>query len=1769
LLVALLFAGSAACQKDPVCGDGVAAGGEECDDGNNTDDDLCTNACVVARCGDGKLQQGEECDDGNDLDWDGCDRSCRLPRCGDGVLQGEEACDDGNQDDTDSCTAACQVARCGDGLVRAGREPCDDGNTVDDDGCRNDCSLPTCGDGVVQAGEECDDGNRSDQDGCLTTCILARCGDGVVQGGEACDDGNADDGDGCLSTCALARCGDGQVKRGVEPCDDGNDVDEDGCTTACRLSSCGDGWVQPGEECDDGNMDDSDGCRNSCLLPRCGDGVVQEGEECDDGNGGDHDACLRGCVRARCGDGVVRVGMEPCDDGNTVDQDGCRNTCALPTCGDGVLQTGEQCDDGNQDDRDGCRVNCLLPRCGDGVVQTGEECDDANADDHDNCLSTCVLARCGDGVVWTAAERCDDGNTVNDDGCSNGCALPGCGDGVLQEGEACDDGNKDDGDGCLFTCLLATCGDGHTLRGVESCDDGNQDDSDGCQPDCTVSRCGDGALEVGRELCDDGNTTDGDACSASCRLPFCGNGIQEAGEDCDDGNQDDRDGCLSTCVAARCGDGHAWEGVEECDDGNQDDADDCLRGCVMAECGDGFLNLLREQCDDGNTGEGDGCSAACQLPFCGNGIREDGEDCDDGNLDDHDSCLTTCVAARCGDAVVWRGHEGCDDGNRDDADGCRDDCSLPTCGDGMVQVPEQCDDGNGDNTDACVNTCQVAAAGDGWVWAGVEICDDGNLVDEDACPTSGLPARCGDGVTWAGVEACDDGNASNADACLVGCTRARCGDGVTWVGVEECDDGNLDSTDGCLHTCRRLDLCAGFSITGVSPSAACFPGSPDRLTLTSTGFLYVDGEPPTVTFNHTVVPITWRGACAVVDGTSQSVERCGQLEVDIPGGLVVGAYPIHVTNPTTAPCAADSAFFMTSPPTITGVFPGQVCEGTGTVQVRGTDFIPASEVELFRGVETIAANPVSFVSDTRVDATFSGMTPGLFNVRVRNAVACSATLANAVEVVPTPSVYFVDPEVVYSGINMQVTIYVAGINGGMVTYVGVRASDGGVVTTQLDHVYDDSQPGQIQAVVPAGRLADGFYDVEVRDFANCVAVLPRGLRVGSEKLLDFRGVDPPFGHTASVTDVYLLAGDPPVAPFTESFVSLPRAYLSPVGETGGLATAVRAVVFNSPSELTGKVSAGLAVGHYNVVVVNPDGKVGVVERGFQVLQDPPPVIQNVNPGSLVMTAGTSFDVVGTGFDVLSVGLACRSSAGTLYQVGTTLGASSATTVRASTAGDLTSGSTCVVRLTNQNLAYGEFSPVSVTVPSLDPAPFALRSAMDTARRAPMLVVGQASATARFLYVMGGDGGASRGTLSPANAHASVEVAVIDRFGQPGSWRTMTTHPLPEARTVSGAVVLGKYIYVVGGANGGGVLGSVRRAKVLDPEETPSISDVGLVIGGVGLAPGAWYYRVSAVMSALDSGNPGGETLTSDVQPVRVPAGYTMRCTVRWTPVDNAASYRVYRSRSANRPAGQEEFLAEVVAPTTSLVDTGLLTTAARPLQTGDLGRWVTTLPTLGTARTGHGVAVAADPGVAGRFYLYALSGRGSAGLLSDYERLSIDVAADGSHAVGAAWQATTWTGLTARWHTKATVVDDAVSSFTGGKTWIYLGPGFTVTDPANASHVTDRLDPAEVGAAGLLVVSPTQTTNRTRAGFGMVAGSGQLMIFGAFQGAPSTMSDSAEFGDPAPSLFNWNSTGGAQLAEPRFALDAVRSRGMVYVAGGGDTAGNTANTLSSTETTVW
>src|SRR5690606_37970536 len=100
--------------------------------------------CSAAECGDGIVAGAEECEDGNDVATDGC-ADCRV--------QPGFAC---VSTPSQTPVSRCHETVCNDG-IQEGDEPCDDGNDVLADGCSPTCQVqPDCSAGACKSA--CGDG---------------------------------------------------------------------------------------------------------------------------------------------------------------------------------------------------------------------------------------------------------------------------------------------------------------------------------------------------------------------------------------------------------------------------------------------------------------------------------------------------------------------------------------------------------------------------------------------------------------------------------------------------------------------------------------------------------------------------------------------------------------------------------------------------------------------------------------------------------------------------------------------------------------------------------------------------------------------------------------------------------------------------------------------------------------------------------------------------------------------------------------------------------------------------------------------------------------------------------------------------------------------------------------------------------------------------------------------------------------------------------------------------------------------------------------------------------------------------------------------------------------------------------------------------------------------------------------------------------------------------------------------------------------------------
>lgn len=703
----------AQCRKES-CGNGRKDAGEECDP---PVPNQCTSNCKLfgSRCGDGTVQadDGEQCDDGNDTANDGC-TDCRLD-CGDGTINAAagEQCE---PEYSTHCSDDCRwLPTCGDGDVQteAGEE-CDPSNGVT---CV-DCKLvtpPSC-DGAAgcggAAGGCVPDADASlVQNGAFTTDASGWAPAGSVIGVSVLHDGspapmaleeafasgpvraeagvyqcvpvrggqsyalramyrlaaNAPDGVGasvvgllyrgtqCAGTYLKAFQGplgtasdwtpysyqfdtsaladDGGAARlllrldVVRPANvDGSVVDWDTVSLTEEGPHCGDCHLDAGETCDDGNLLAGDGCGSDCQLERCGDGVRQASEQCDDGNssfGAAGDGCTPSCQTATscdtCSAGACATQMDACFGLTGEAATGPRAGIARSSLCSALRDCVRATDCDLATRTTNGVTGAFIENCYCGT--SGDTCFEAGGNANGSCRKE----------LEAAAETTDPTLIVGRfDAANQDYPVVGAVKNLLAcEGTACTD--------CKRT---AVCGDGKL-------EDRNLDLNiviDGKDVTYTdaMSATGHG---VSFEECDGGSQ-----CDANCLLVACGNYVVQAGEDCDDGNQVSGDGCSSDCKAEYvCGDGTVQAPFEDCDppsaDGSgtgcstdqaQSSPENCAcdGACKLVVCGNGILQRPYEQCDDGaDNGLPGKCGVDCKLPDLGACVNCLSTDAIDGPLE--------------------------------------------------------------------------------------------------------------------------------------------------------------------------------------------------------------------------------------------------------------------------------------------------------------------------------------------------------------------------------------------------------------------------------------------------------------------------------------------------------------------------------------------------------------------------------------------------------------------------------------------------------------------------------------------------------------------------------------------------------------------------------------------------------------------------------------------------------------------------------------------------------------------------------------------------------------------------------------------------------------------------------------------------------------------------------------------------------------------------------------------------------------------------------
>lgn len=982
-------------------------------------------------------------------------------------------------------------------------------------------------------------------------------------------------------------------------------------------------------------------------------------------------------------------------------------------------------------------------------------------------------------------------------------------------------------------------------------------------------------------------------------------------------------------------------------------------------------------------------------------------------------------------------------------------------------------------------------------------------------------------------------------------------------------------------------------VSALKPPAICDDQADQTIDIEGDDFLEIDGALPSVQVGDETYTPTKADGCTKVAGNfvEKDVEICKSLTITIPKGDFTVTektdFAVVVTNPAPANCASSNEVKLTvePPPKVDAVVPATVCQGGSQLTITGSNFVGTPKVELRcdadAGGASVTASTVTVEPDGKtLTATFgSGATPGSScDVVVTNPDGCEDRPLphKTVTVTTGPILFYVDPEVAFNGVNTQITLFATTVQAPLPADAITMTPHGqSSPATTLPPIYPvPNHPNRVQAIVPKGQ-APASYDVMLKDGSGCFATLPNALVVTDQATVTLKAVTPPFGWTNEDTAITIQRDTAAQAPNDKPFVATPRLFLNPANAGQNQpAIEVTSTAFVDPNTVTAVVPKGTLVNDYQLILVNPDGTVGVLtadpqdsaKAPYHEVQSAPPVIDGATPSSIVSATGQQ--VVLSGHDFAS-GDTVQVFCGPVGVAGTQANATSAAPTCNGTSctqaitidgSALASGDVCIVRVTNPDGSYGEYSAIGVTNASLNLSTPTAGPPMNVGRRALAAAAGNATSAARFVYAIGGDSGQASGALD------SVEFAPVDLYGKIGAFtlepQTATqAYGLPSKRTLAGVTTVGRYVYLVGGDDGAGPIDSAVRAMILSPREAPTIDDVDLALGTAGLADGEWHYRVSALFDAADPDNPGGESLASDEFTVKLPAiaNEKISVTLVWkAPVDalgqalpNVVGYRIYRTAAANGAPGSEALLDTVNgASTLTYTDDGSKTVGGdTPLPTGSTGRWAQ-LPAMGAKRSGPAVASGFEPGSTTRFYVYALLGKSApTTAVASYEYLSVDIAPNGRQTVAASWTAGASQSAQARWQLGAWVATRATSStIAAGDTWIFLGGGLD-----GNGTLTGKVEAGKIGAGGDLgaLGDTPKDFSATAAGYGVCAANDQLFVFGGQGAGPFTGAKSANLVAPPPTLANnsWNSEG-LTMKHGRYLMGSAVQSSFIFLLGG-------------------
>ena len=1017
----------------------------------------------------------------------------------------------------------------------------------------------------------------------------------------------------------------------------------------------------------------------------------------------------------------------------------------------------------------------------------------------------------------------------------------------------------------------------------------------------------------------------------------------------------------------------------------------------------------------------------------------------------------------------------------------------------------------------------------------------------------------------------------------------------------------------------------GFSIREVFPPAFCL-GVTQPVTVEGNGMLFSTyagyASTATAASGSQIDPIIQSSAAqtsspqVLLDGSiigsstnslcttliSGKVSSCTATSITLASSAVAKNSQVSLKN--AEPCASQisSSVAFTyvdgSKVNVTGASPNQGCINTKShiVNVTGNDFLvyysaahgfTYPEVKFGAKVATIISSSGcvsvgSFLGQVQKCTQLQVYAPltnssGPISISVTQPIGCSSlstSKAGLFSYVPSDVfVIYADPPFIYNGVPFLVQVFTSGLSANTKAVFLLNSTLDRILNLTISY---GASFNKFKVLIPQNQVPVGKYSLEVQGVL-CNGILENAIEVKSPTLT-----------VSKVTPDHIWSNrDSLVSIAGIGFADPPSVYVT----SGSAATAALAVNFETSIRITAVIPSltrSLPVGNYTLVVINPQGEVGVLQAPLKlVIQANEPLTvtsistEYLNKGTdtIATIRGTNFQAPVTVrrrcFDINKVAVALTPSVDTTVQSVTSTSISvTFLTISGYTPAPPGDYAYCDIIVTNGDEAVYEFSGLTQGTNAANIAGWRASSNEMNVARLGFGFSGSKipGSQDRLIYAVAG--------TNTTSVYDSVESSIATSNGILGNW-ALDRQNLPVKRQYSCAAALGSFLYVVGGADENGLSSrSVYRAQILDALAVPVVSAVDITLDtntpNVTTFPaGFFYYQVAATFDASYTRNPLGETLPSEFTVLRLPLlTFPLGVKITWTQVPQATGYRLYR----NKAVGGK--VMELLTTTTGIGSTtftdlfNTTSSATTPEKRGNLGKWHT-IASMTVPRWRHGCSFVPKPQNMGdptTWYLYAAGGLTTTTALASMEFIQIDIVAKTNQYDSTNQNFGTWASTTAlsfgRFNIQMRYGTDRIfSSQPNGTTRVWVGGGSVDGNNLNTGPTGQnvRFDTFKImatgGASGLVQISKP----KSNFGYCLLSGGDKLRDFG---GGSSAECAKGNGGQPVAdgSFSSWNAEGGANLISCRRYMGCDRVGSFAFVCGGQDST-TTTNVRKTCEST--